>query len=307
MAAPLVSICIPAYEQVVYLERTLASILDQSFLDHETIITDDSTSGSVEALVDRYRQRFGDRLTYVRNRPAKGTPENWNTAVALAKGTYIKVMHHDEWFADAASLGQFVKTAKAEDAAFVFSSVITHVANSERSWELHPTDEEVAAIRKTPELIMLGNIIGPPSTTFYRRDLGISYDGRFKYVVDMAFYIQAFQRAGRVARIHAPLIHAVSDADHNVTNSCHVPEIELREYVLLFEDLEPRIPRSSLDHFYRFLFWLFVRYDIDSLQALRRFHPEPKYGTRYRVITWMVNAYKWRNRLFRRNISRTDP
>lgn len=303
MSAPLVSICIPAYEQVVYLERTLASILDQSFVDHETIITDDSATTSVQALVDRYRERFGDRLTYVRNRPAKGTPENWNTAVALAKGTYIKVMHHDEWFADSESLGTYVATASAENAAFVFSSVVTHVANTDRSWELHPTDEEVAAIRETPELIMLGNIIGPPSTTFYRRDLGIIYDGRFKYVVDMAFYIAAFRRAGHVARIHAPLIHAVSDADHNVTNSCHVPEIELREYVLLFEDLMPRIPRSALARYDRFLFWLFVRYNIDSIQALRRYHPHPKHATRYRMITWAVKAYKLRNRLFRRNTS----
>ena len=69
---PKVSICIPAYNQIYYLEKTLASVLLQSFDDYEVIITDDSSDDSVATLLTKFD--FGGRLKYVRNMVALGAP-----------------------------------------------------------------------------------------------------------------------------------------------------------------------------------------------------------------------------------------
>jgi glycosyltransferase involved in cell wall biosynthesis len=49
-----VSICIPAYNQTEYLRKNLDSILMQSFVDYEVILTDDSTTNEVRDLVEVY-------------------------------------------------------------------------------------------------------------------------------------------------------------------------------------------------------------------------------------------------------------
>ena len=51
---PKVSICIPAYNQVAYLQRTIDSVLAQTFTDYEIIITDDSDNKLVKDFVEQY-------------------------------------------------------------------------------------------------------------------------------------------------------------------------------------------------------------------------------------------------------------
>ena len=97
MRTPHVSICIPAYQQVDYLRETLRSVQTQNYEDYELIISDDTQDDSVQQLVATFD--FNDRLRYYRNPVALGSPENWNAAVAYAKGTYIKILqYHHEWW-----------------------------------------------------------------------------------------------------------------------------------------------------------------------------------------------------------------
>ena len=47
MNNPKVSICIPTYNQVIYLKRTIDSVFEQTYTDYEIIITDDSPTDVV--------------------------------------------------------------------------------------------------------------------------------------------------------------------------------------------------------------------------------------------------------------------
>jgi glycosyltransferase involved in cell wall biosynthesis len=101
-----VSICIPAYKQVQFLRVTLESILSQRFTDYEVNITDDSPDDSVEQLVKEFL--LDGRIRYSHNPKQLGSPENWNECIRSARGELIKIMHHDDHFTDADSLGRFV-------------------------------------------------------------------------------------------------------------------------------------------------------------------------------------------------------
>ena len=107
MRIPRVSICIPTYRQVDYLQETLRSVQVQDFEDYELIISDDSPDDTVQQLVASFG--FDDRLRYYRNPVALGSPENWNAAVRYAQGDYIKIMHHDDRFTDPKALSAFVR------------------------------------------------------------------------------------------------------------------------------------------------------------------------------------------------------
>src|SRR3954465_8010288 len=104
--SPLVSICVPAYKRVEFLQRLLESIAIQRFSDFEVVVTDDSNNQSVKELLENYRDRFS--ITYHKNEKQLGTPENWNACISIAKGKWIKLMHDDDWFNDDSSLEEFV-------------------------------------------------------------------------------------------------------------------------------------------------------------------------------------------------------
>src|SRR5690349_21816174 len=99
---PFISICIPAYKQRDYVERLIKSILVQTFTDFEVIITDDSPDQSIQTLAEEYQEAL--LIRYISNRPALGTPGNWNSAIRHARGEWIKLIHDDDWLASTTSL-----------------------------------------------------------------------------------------------------------------------------------------------------------------------------------------------------------
>ena len=93
MIHPLVSVCIPSYNQERYIESAVKSVLSQTFSDFELIIVDDcSPDQTYERL-----QRFSDsRIRLYRNDRNLGLEGNWNTAISKAQGTYVKLLCGDD-------------------------------------------------------------------------------------------------------------------------------------------------------------------------------------------------------------------
>src|SRR5687768_7063529 len=96
MKTPFISVCVPAYKHAQYLERLFDSLVSQTFRDFEVVVTDDSPDTSVINLVERFSAKLN--INYHKNTRALGTPENWNQAMKLATGEWVKLMHDDDWF-----------------------------------------------------------------------------------------------------------------------------------------------------------------------------------------------------------------
>jgi glycosyltransferase involved in cell wall biosynthesis len=276
MLGPKVSICIPAYKQVLYLRKTLDSIAWQDYTDFEIILSDDSPDDSVEKLVKEYN--FGEKLNYYRNTPSLGTPENWNEAMRKAKGEYIKVMHHDDWFEGPGSLKTFVQLLdekKDADMAFCVTKIL-NVKTNEFSFN-SPTQELINRILLTPAELFFGNFIGAPSATIFRRSTNLFFDNRVKYVVDIDFYIRILQRNNKLAYCPYPLIVNISNWEEQVTHHSMDKETQVGEYALLYNKIRKGLPSNRYLEFFRSLF---LKYNVHSLKEFKRFNseaPRPNY------------------------------
>jgi glycosyltransferase involved in cell wall biosynthesis len=93
MSEPLISILIPLYNAELYIEDTIRLVLKQSYSNLEIIIVDDrSTDTSVSKA-----SRFTDpRIRLIVNENNIGPEKNWNNALILAKGQYIKLVCSDD-------------------------------------------------------------------------------------------------------------------------------------------------------------------------------------------------------------------
>lgn len=234
-----VSICIPAYRQVKYLRSTLISISQQDYNDFEIVLSDDSPDRQVQDLLNEFS--FGERCRYVRNTPSLGSPENWNAAVRMARGDYIKMLHHDDGFIRPDALRKFVLMLDENPLAdFAFAASRVDHADARKQRVHRATPEQIERLRTEPATLFLGNCIGAPSATILRRRVELDYDRRMKWLVDIDFYYRVLMQNRIFSWTSEALINTTADAPHQVTEQCHDnAQIELGEAMMMFTKLTP--------------------------------------------------------------------
>ncbi len=230
---PLISICIPAYKRVQYLQRLLNSIAVQTFMDFDVIISDDSPDDSVKDLLNRYYGKFA--LHYYKNEPSLGTPANWNFGISKATGEWIKLIHDDDWFASTGSLQLFADNIKTGN-KFIFSAYANRKnAGTESNEKMHLPALWKNKIIKNPLTLLAYNVIGPPSVTLVHSSIKERYDERMKWRVDMDFYVRILLLEKSYTYINDILVN-VGISESQVTNVCFEnPSVELPEGFLLLE------------------------------------------------------------------------
>ena len=96
--APAVSVVIPTFNRGHLLERSLHSVLVQTFSDLEVIVVDDGSTDDTERRV----RAFDDpRIVYIRHEVSRGAPTARNTGIEIAKGRLIAFQDSDDiWMVD---------------------------------------------------------------------------------------------------------------------------------------------------------------------------------------------------------------
>ena len=230
--------CIPAYREPRYFENALSSVLVQEFSDFEVIVTDDSPGNEVASVV---ADAADARVIYRRNPRRYGVPGNWNLAAGLATGDFVKFVHHDDWLASSESLGRFVDLLEQSPGAdFGFCSSGSYTAGRHLQ-RVHSAADHVSRMRDDPRHLLLGNWVGAPSATIYRRDGSLRFDENLTWVVDIDFYIAILSRSRRFVYCDEPLISVTDGASHQVTQQVAAdPHLELYEWFYLYGKWAPR-------------------------------------------------------------------
>ncbi len=93
---PQVSICLPTYNRVKFLQRCLPTILQQTFPDFEVIVSDNCSTDSTAEFIASCRDK---RIRYYRNSKNIGPYPNMNRTLELARGAYVCILHDDDLYA----------------------------------------------------------------------------------------------------------------------------------------------------------------------------------------------------------------
>lgn len=265
--AVLVSICIPCYKNIALLTKCLSSVLEQTFTDYELIISDDTPDNSIENLLKLF---LNDKVyIYHRNTEALGSPQNWNKAVSLAKGTYIKVLHHDDSFSSKHSLQKFVDIAlKNTNASFLFCDCKVAFEKTENNYEHKITNTQLKRLQQKPEFLFFRNCIGAPSSTLYKREVFLNYDKNYKWLVDVEFYIRFLKQESDFCVIRKPLITTFNGATGQVTGQViNDKQLIISEHLNLFSAIyNKQLNTSKSKEFFYELFEQFNIKDFNSLQ-----------------------------------------
>jgi len=236
---PFVSVCIPTYNQTIHLKKLIISILKQEEINFEIIISDDSTNNDVSNLVIEFNSE-GASIKYFKNSPSLGAPQNWNYAISLASGDYIKIMHHDQWFEDNLALYKLYNKIKDDKNKFVFCAVKNNFKGIVS--ELILTDEQFNKFNNEPEQLILANLIGGPSAILYHKDIKIKYDEKIIWLVDIDFYLQLYKNGYKAEYINEVLYTSMTDFDSLTIDNLVNSEKQLYEYSYLFNKYIKKLP-----------------------------------------------------------------
>ncbi len=226
-----ISICVPSYNNADEVRRLLESIVIQEYKDYEVNISDDSTNDEIEKLVDGYQKL---NIKYIHNSKPLGHIFNWNAAIRMAQGEYIKIMFSDDWFVDRHSLGGFADMLdNAPEASIAFSGSrqvmpngqstdnMQHVTGEHKlaSYDRFAPDDYIEGLKKDYRRLFLSNQIGAPSATIYRKGrFPTLFDEQSNWASDMFLYFDLLEKNSNFVYTRKPLI-AIGVHENQYTES----------------------------------------------------------------------------------------
>ncbi|MBW2642659.1 MAG: glycosyltransferase [Deltaproteobacteria bacterium] len=179
----LVSAIVPTYNRAHMIEKTIDSILNQSYPNMEVIIVDDGSSDNTEEVVRRYLHEPTTQIHFYK-KPNGGCASARNKGVDLASGEYIAFLDSDDqWLPNA--IDSMMKTLLETGADFVYSPTI-QVINTIDEFTVYP------AASGRPDLFAREHFLtnlARSSAILYKRNIfeKLRIDERLRYNEDSDF------------------------------------------------------------------------------------------------------------------------
>lgn len=224
-ANPRVSVVIPTYARPAMLARAIESVLAQTFVDWELIISDDEREpGEGWAVARAYAER-DPRIIACRNPGARGQASNLNNAMAHANGEWIKPLYDDDELEPGCLKSMLEGLQRAPGAVIACALAIDVTANgaerAEKIGERMPL--EIIAQHDAHFALYVQDVdIGIPSQVMIRRDViesgaTMTDAAGMPTVLDLLWYANVL-RHGDLLMVNAPLVRRYQTGHDSITN-----------------------------------------------------------------------------------------
>ncbi|MCD9539144.1 glycosyltransferase family 2 protein [Photobacterium carnosum] len=95
LSYPMVSIVMPCFNSVLFIEESICSVLNQIYTNWELIIVDDGSTDDSISMINKYTLK-DNRVKFFKNTNLKGASGARNTGVEKSKGKYIAFLDSDD-------------------------------------------------------------------------------------------------------------------------------------------------------------------------------------------------------------------
>ena len=192
------SICIPSFNAAGFIRESILSVFDQDYTNIELIVVDDASSDETVSIVSELIANVCVPVVFVVNTSNLGLADNWNKALDLASGKYIKLLPSD----DKISVNCISKSVEAMEAhdevVMAFSPRVVIDRDSVEKLQINFFNEGVVSAKRLIYSSMLfgTNLIGEPGAVLFKsevvRKIG-GFDGALPYVIDLDYWVRLLQ------------------------------------------------------------------------------------------------------------------
>lgn len=187
------------------LERTIKSVIDQTFTDFEYLVIDGgSTDGSVDVI-----RKYAEKITWWISEPDNGIYNAMNKGILRARGEYLQFLNSGDRLTGSGILFPFLESSDNID--IIYGNVNIVSQDSKPTLHLMPKESELTLAYFLQKTIT-------HQAAFIRKDLfrDSLYDESFRIYSDWKFFIQKIILCGCSLRyINRPVVNYDSNGISN--------------------------------------------------------------------------------------------
>ena len=118
MKVSVITVCFNASETI---EKTIRSVLNQTYADMEYIVIDGASTDTTVNIIKKVFSEYPNKLTTLISEPDKGIYDAMNKGVRVAKGEYVNLMNSGDWFYNDDVLQNVFSDISINDAGVIYS------------------------------------------------------------------------------------------------------------------------------------------------------------------------------------------
>jgi glycosyltransferase involved in cell wall biosynthesis len=194
-----VTVCVPTYNKATLLDKSLRSILAQTFSHFKLIVVDDHSTDSTQEVV---RSLNDSRVHYVLNSHNLGLTSNWNRCLELAMNEdvpYIAIYHDDDIYSPDI-LKREVEFLDQHSQVGLVHTALYYLSEEDGHYTLrrpYPTDRVMTALEILYDLCEYGRYHITTPSVLARRDAYVragTFDPDFKICPDLDLWWRILER-----------------------------------------------------------------------------------------------------------------
>jgi glycosyltransferase involved in cell wall biosynthesis len=191
MFKPKLSVITIVYNNVRHIERTILSVINQTYTNIEYILVDGfSTDGTLEIV-----QQYTSQIETLISEKDKGIYDAMNKGLAVAKGDYVIFMNSGDEFYSSDTVDKVFATANDADIYYGETEMIDETGNS-LGQRRHKAPEQF-----TWRHFKYGMSISHQAI-YIKRSLTQPYDPQYQLSADIDWILQAAKKAKKIVNVH---------------------------------------------------------------------------------------------------------
>lgn len=250
MEKPLVSVCIPAYNNGAYIRETIDSILNQTYSNLELVICDDNSRDNTVEIIESIED---PRMKLYKNEKNLGMAGNWNHCLKKCSGEFIKLICADDLLREDC-LEKEVEALLANPTAIMVESdtkLLDLKGKSKGFYKRYKTRGLEKGRKIAREGFFLKNYFGAPLANTFRRS-GMEkvggFDPWYTYILDYDFWV-SLACLGDIYIIHEPLnyFRVRNDSNTGEVMAGDKTDIYVKEHIHLLNKFKRELHLTDSD------------------------------------------------------------
>jgi glycosyltransferase involved in cell wall biosynthesis len=247
---PTISVCIPVYNCEQYVSYAIESVLAQTFDDFELVLLNNASTDRTLKILQQYSD---PRIRIINNDANIGASGNWNKALAVARGKYIKILCADDLLYPLCLDKQVAVFEDPVNSAVSMvccgRDVIDEQGHRKYRRSFPGLRSRVSGRLAVQRTIRAGaNLLGEPSAVLFRSEIIArtgGFDGGMNYVIDLDLWCRILAEGDLYIVREALCAFRVSSKAWSTTTS----RLQGSDYRALIDKLrrDPRFHLSALD------------------------------------------------------------
>lgn len=247
---PLVSVCIPAYNNAAYIRETIDSVLRQTYKNLELVICDDKSTDDTVSVIESIQD---ERIKLYKNEKNLGMSGNWNNCLSRCAGEFIKLICADDMLAPDC-LKKEVKALMDHPQAVLAESdtqLLDLDGKAKGFYKRYKTSGLTDGKKIARAGLFVKNYFGAPLANTFRRsvldDVG-GFDSWYTYILDYDFWVTLACR-GDVYIIHEPLnfFRVRNDSNTGEVMLGEKSKVYVAEHIHLLKKFRNQLQLSDAD------------------------------------------------------------